>query len=213
MTITPITTGRIKLAEFSRNVHVAVAPKGVALKDALDPVFWANVAQQFKPKDRIELWAEDRAWFADLIVVAASRLSVEARVLNKLILDAQSDKEAVATSTGYHVDWGGSVDLHRVIRDADGAVMTLGLSRTEADQWIKDHLAAQAGKKPEASPSPFTPASETPATRAAVVIPDNWQALGWQERRSLASKLTDDPVHNGEEANAAIEAELARRAA
>ncbi len=55
--------------------------------------------------------------------------------------------------------------------------------------------------------------AETDETRAAVVIPGNWQELSWQERRSLASKLTDDPVSNGEQANAAIEAELKRRAA
>lgn len=47
--------------------------------------------------------------------------------------------------------------------------------------------------------------------RLKVEIPANWKDLSWQERRSLASKLSDDPVSNGEEANAAIEAELKRR--
>lgn len=53
--------------------------------------------------------------------------------------------------------------------------------------------------------------AETDETRAAVAIPEGWKDLSWQERRSLASKLTDDPVSNGEQANAAIEAELAKR--
>lgn len=53
--------------------------------------------------------------------------------------------------------------------------------------------------------------SETPDTRAAVAIPDNWRDLTWQDRRSLASKLSGDPISNGEEANAAVEAELKRR--
>jgi hypothetical protein len=52
---------------------------------------------------------------------------------------------------------------------------------------------------------------ETDATRPAVEIPGNWRDLSWQERRSLASKLSNEPVSNGEEANAAIEAELKRR--
>ncbi|HEX5933587.1 MAG TPA: hypothetical protein VFY63_05440 [Pseudorhizobium sp.] len=47
--------------------------------------------------------------------------------------------------------------------------------------------------------------------RSKVEIPANWKDLTWQERRSLASKLSDDAVSNGEEANAAIEAELKRR--
>ncbi|WP_029620622.1 hypothetical protein [Pseudorhizobium marinum] len=56
-----------------------------------------------------------------------------------------------------------------------------------------------------------TRSADTDETRSAVSIPDNWRELTWQERRSLASKLSDDPISNGEEANAAIEAELKRR--
>jgi hypothetical protein len=55
--------------------------------------------------------------------------------------------------------------------------------------------------------------AETGDTRAAVVIPDGWKNLSWQERRSIASKLSDTPISNGEEANAAIEVELKRRGA
>jgi hypothetical protein len=40
-----------------------------------------------------------------------------------------------------------------------------------------------------------------------VTIPGGWRDLTWQERRYLASKLGDKPISNGEEANAAIEAE------
>lgn len=53
--------------------------------------------------------------------------------------------------------------------------------------------------------------AETAETRAGVAIPDDWQSLSWQERRSLASQLSDEPITNGEQANAAIEAELKRR--
>lgn len=52
---------------------------------------------------------------------------------------------------------------------------------------------------------------ETAESRAAVTIPNDWQSLSWQERRSIASQLSDEPITNGESANAAIEAELARR--
>ena len=53
--------------------------------------------------------------------------------------------------------------------------------------------------------------AETAETRAAVAIPGDWILLSWQERRSLAPQLNDDPITNGEQANAAIEAELKRR--
>lgn len=53
--------------------------------------------------------------------------------------------------------------------------------------------------------------TETAQSRAGVAIPEDWTSLSWQERRSLASQLSNDPITNGEQANAAIEAELKRR--
>ncbi|PYE89588.1 hypothetical protein [Phyllobacterium leguminum] len=44
-----------------------------------------------------------------------------------------------------------------------------------------------------------------------VDIPDNWRDLTWQERRSIASKVSDFPIKNGGDADAAIELELERR--
>ena len=67
-----------------------------------------------------------------------------------------------------------------------------------------------AGDQPVATATK-SPADETADTRAAVVIPEGWADLTWQERRSIAAKLSDTPISNGEEANAAIEAELKRR--
>lgn len=52
---------------------------------------------------------------------------------------------------------------------------------------------------------------DTSAADGTIAIPDNWKSLPWPERRSLASSLTDDPIRNGEDADAAIEAELQRR--
>lgn len=201
----PVTQPRIKLAEFVRNVHVVTAPMGWTVDDALNPVNWAHVALQMKPRDRIELWAEDRAWFAELLVVKASRLDVHCAVLSRLDLGVKVRDEAVVSITGYHADYGGPVDMWRVIRDADGQAMTSGLTEDEAEQWIKDHV--------EARRRPAAPVVEPAASGdSAVVIPDNWRSLSWQDRRSLASKVTDKPIHNGTDANAAIEAELKRRA-
>lgn len=55
------------------------------------------------------------------------------------------------------------------------------------------------------------PVGGTDGDTKQVAIPANWKELSWQERRSLASKLSDKPISNGEEANAAIEAEIKRR--
>ena len=42
-------------------------------------------------------------------------------------------------------------------------------------------------------------------------IPENWRELKWFALRSLAARLTNEPVNDKADAIAAIEAELARR--
>jgi hypothetical protein len=76
-----------------------------------------------------------------------------------------------------------------------GEAITPGAQKLVADQIV-------AGEAGGASAS---------NTSDGVTIPDGWRDLTWQERRSIASKLSDLPISNGEEANAAIEAELKRR--
>ena len=56
------------------------------------------------------------------------------------------------------------------------------------------------------------PIIKTVGQPGAVVIPDDWQDLGWQKLRSLASSVSTTPIKNSEEAKAAISPELARRA-
>lgn len=207
-----ITQGRIKLAEFSRNTHVAVAHQGVSLEDALSPVYWAHVASGIRPFDKIELRAEDNSWFADLIVFKATKLEVFARVLTAINSNGDSLSthhatltapavDAPAVPAGYVVDYGGPIHNYRVIRTADGAVLVYGLSQDEAVAWAIDHSGTKHMAKKAA-----------PASPASITIPEAWRDLTWQERRSLASQLTDEPVKNGDDANAAIELELERRA-
>lgn len=81
----------------------------------------------------------------------------------------------------------------------------------QAGEAITEGAQTIVGDQPVGSATASRTA-QTGEPRAAVSIPDNWKELTWQERRSMASKLSDDPISNGEEANAAIEAELKRRA-
>lgn len=73
---------------------------------------------------------------------------------------------------------------------------------------------AEAPKEKTKGKTAPADASQDPGeiARGDVEIPEDWASLPWPQRLSLASKLTDEKVHNGPEAAAAIEAELARRA-
>jgi hypothetical protein len=203
--MTPITSGRVKLAEHARNAHVVVLPKGMTIDDAKDPAIWAHVTGKIKPRDRMELWAEDRAWFADVVVFEASVHSVKFAVLTHIVLDTVALRPGASTAmSGYHVDFGGPVDQYRVIRDADSQLMTQGLSASEAQQWIIDHVASQNGA---AAAQPFAG------------IPDGWETLHWKKQVAIAEGLNGGPltVDEGqsvaEKAKAVILAALVKEAA
>lgn len=49
--------------------------------------------------------------------------------------------------------------------------------------------------------------------RRDVEIPEDWRMLGWPRRKALGALLTGDPVKSAADAEAAITAELERRAA
>lgn len=57
------------------------------------------------------------------------------------------------------------------------------------------------------------PAEIVQQSESVVSIPDDWQAMSWQQLRRLAGKLTDKAIINKREASEVIEAELKRRAA
>ena len=77
-----------------------------------------------------------------------------------------------------------------------GEAVTPGAQKVLGDQPVDGNRNAGTGESDE---------------RSNIEIPANWKDLTWQERRSLTSKVSDDPISNGEVANAAIEAELKRR--
>lgn len=73
----------------------------------------------------------------------------------------------------------------------------------------KSKSSGDDGDKPTAQGRPRTP--ESAGSREAVDIPDDWESLSWQEKRSLASQLSDDPVMSGDDADKAIRAEVNSR--
>lgn len=98
------------------------------------------------------------------------------------------------------------------------------LVRTSADRWKLRGVAVDA---PEDAPAPLAteppavdpvvaagaphgPAADPPAH--TVDIPPGWRDLGWPELKSLAAKLSAEPIKNRPQAFAAVEAEAARRA-
>ncbi|WP_420961055.1 hypothetical protein [Brucella sp. IR073] len=142
-----ITSANVKLAEYARQIHVVVAPHGVTLEDALKPDFWAHVAYQIKARDKIELWAEDETWYAELIVYKAGRLAIYCECIFIVTFSKEAKKPSKAKNEdgeevvpGYYVGWGGPVHKWRVVRKSDGEVMSHGHNKDDAIEWAREHV-------------------------------------------------------------------------
>lgn len=62
-----------------------------------------------------------------------------------------------------------------------------------------------------AAGGPPTPVDSTPpVAEDAVAIPDDWRELSWPAKRKLAAAVSDSPIRNGDDADAAIETYLNR---
>lgn len=75
-------------------------------------------------------------------------------------------------------------------------------------------IAQQVEKPPQPDEAPRAATTkQADPERESVDIPADWRDLSWPARKSLASKLTSEPVRSGSDAEAAILAEIERRKA
>jgi len=109
---------RFNLAEHKRNIFHVVPEDGVTLEDVLEPSFWAHISNRLRPTDRIEVYAEDGSYFAELIVREAGHLFAKVQVLRKVDLEGETSG-AVASVSGHDVAWKGPHHKWAVVRGKD----------------------------------------------------------------------------------------------
>jgi hypothetical protein len=119
---------RFKEASVARNVWAVVPEDGTPFESLLDPAYWAHVGERLRPTDRIEVFAEDGSYFAELMVRSAGRLFAHVEALRK----HDFVPVAVSPSKKYEVEYKGPHLKHAVVRVADKSVMQSGFDTTEA---------------------------------------------------------------------------------
>lgn len=131
---------RFKQAEHERNIYHVDVEEKITQEDLLYPGFWAHVARQLRPRDRIEAHAEDGAWFAELLVIESGANFAKVAILRHVRLDATVPSESAGSVAGHYVKWRGHVKKWSVLRQADEAVLKEGLTtRGEAIAWLEDY--------------------------------------------------------------------------
>lgn len=145
--MTTLAMGRFKTADQYNNLWAAALADDQTFEDALEPDFWSHVARFLKPGDTIRLLPERSDYYALLIVTQVGRNFAKVKALDLVRLDDDESQPVVgdALASDLSVEWKGPHVKFAVIRKSDGERLKEGFAvKTEADQWLRDHLAAMA---------------------------------------------------------------------
>lgn len=126
------------LAEYRRHDWVVNAPEGATVEDIKQPGFWALMAAELSPYDRIEVRADDGTWLAEGVVLGCDRTWAKVHVLNTYKLS--TGDVALSQSDQYSVEWKGPHKKWTVIRISDQeAVKDQCGTKEEATLWMREH--------------------------------------------------------------------------
>ncbi len=136
---------RVKPAEYQRTVWAVTVEQGVLRETLKQPGFWAHVAREMKPYDKIEVRCDDGSFFGELLVLDVGRAWVKVRELSFISLTNAdvSQTQAQELEETHEVKWKGPHNKWCVIRKGDNELLKKECqSQDEAVFWLKEHLKA-----------------------------------------------------------------------
>jgi len=134
-----LSRSNFRLRESANNCFRAIAARGVTRERLLDSDYWATVAEMLVPYDKLYVVAEDRSYFAELLVLEAGRGYASVVELAYHPLPA-----LLVTGDGlppnHRIEHQGPDSLYAVIRTSDGVVLGKGFpSKQDALAFLLDH--------------------------------------------------------------------------
>ena len=140
----PVIPTRMQLAEQVRNIWCLTVPVGTTVQDMLNPGYWAHLARQLQPGDRIEVEPDDGSYFAELRVLDSGNQYAKVMALREVKLEAIEPSASVSVP-GHTVEWSGRHTKWRVIRESDRKVLKDGLaSKADGYGWLSSYAKALA---------------------------------------------------------------------
>ncbi len=138
-----LTPPRLKLAEFVRSPYRVAPEAGTSIDEVMAPDYFAHVAQHFRPGDKLEIMPDCMSWYAEALVVDATKLSCRTTLLvGPVALDAG---ERVLASDAYEARWISPALRYGVRRKDDGAYVQKNLAtKADAEQWIAGRVGLKA---------------------------------------------------------------------
>lgn len=135
---------RTQLAEFLRQDFRHNAEEGTTVEDILQDSYWALMAPQFKPYDRIEVVVDTGEWIAELVVLQCERTWAKVALLKKFDL-APVTEMPERSGSDFTIAYKGAQKKWTVIRKSDQQAVRDGFgSRDDADGWMANYQKAIA---------------------------------------------------------------------
>ena len=144
--VRPMTVDRMQLAEFNTAQYTAILPAGTEPDDLLPVAYWSHVAEMLRQNMTIVATTEDMKWRGELVVVDSGRNW--ARVVFKTTEDGRRfitklgglQPHKIALLAGHTVNYAGIFAKWRVVRDADGQMLS-EKHNTEGDAyaWLSEY--------------------------------------------------------------------------
>jgi hypothetical protein len=132
-----LTPHNFREAEYRRSSYLVTADRGTEIADLTGRDYWSHVAARLRPRDRVEVHADDGSWMVEMMVVQASRVGATLVILHKhdltvdLAVDASTDDNVEIKYRGPSAKWS-------AIRKSDKAVIVEQLeSKAEVAAWLK----------------------------------------------------------------------------
>lgn len=144
----PIQSSRLSQAEFKRVTMYASPEAGTQPEDLLEEEYWKHVRRQVVPGTKIEVFAEDGAFYAEMIVLGVTDSGLQVAYLfepRKFAQSAVADIDFQGHTLRYagtHRQW---VVIRKARKGKDSMLLRDGFKNAEdARTYVKEQAKAQA---------------------------------------------------------------------
>lgn len=137
--MTQLNPHRLKLAEHVRQVYIVHPEFGTPFEALLDPAYWAHVGAKLRPRDHIEVYAEDDSYYGRLLVLDCGPLYAKVHQLElHQLSNAEAPESFASKLEGHDVKWRGQTHKFCVLRGKD-VLISGKASKAEAQAWLEEY--------------------------------------------------------------------------
>lgn len=134
-------TARLQEAEFRRRIWCYIAEAGTQITDLLQPAFWERVHGQLQPWDRIEVFEEGGAFYAELLVRSSTGEGVIVAGIRATKLEGVAPRHFQPfDAEGLSIVYKGPFLKWCVVTSDDRQLQGGFENESAAAHWLRDHV-------------------------------------------------------------------------